>query len=323
MKRLILLPAFLLSVYTGIAQEKLKLINTVPLPAVRGSFDLMACDIGGHRLFLSAQDDHSVQVIDWQKGKLIRSLPGFNEPKWCFYDPETAFLYVATGKDGKITALNSHNFQIVKTYTFREKCNNLRYDAQTRQLFVGIGDTFGSIGIIDLRRQKIIGQIPLAGYPKQFELTSQRIYANVPGEGLVQVIDRKTSRIVASWKISPSNDNVPMALDREHQLLYIGCTGGRLVVYDVSCGKQADAISINKDADGIYLDPKRQRLYVSCGEGLIDIVGIEKQRLANIGQVTTRVGAGTSLFIHQLDRYVLALPQTSDQPAAIQIYQPM
>ncbi|MBS7565710.1 WD40 repeat domain-containing protein [Mucilaginibacter sp. SMC90] len=323
MKRYGLLLSFLLLTGAANAQEKLKLVRTITLPAVKGSFDLMAYDIGGHRLFLSAQDDHSVEVIDLQKGKLIKSLSGFNEPKWCFFDHETGLLYVATGKDGKVSAVDSHNFQTVKTYTFREKCNNLRYDAQTHQLFVGVGDTFGAIGIIDLRQQTIIGQIPLAGFPKQFELTAQCIYVNVPGKGMVQVIDRKTSKIIAKWKVSPLNDNVPMVLDREHQLLYIGCAGGRLVVYDVSSEKQAGSISIHKDVDGIYLDPKRQQLYVSCGEGFIDIIGVDKQRLASIGQLTTRVGAGTSLFIPQINRYVLAEPQTSDQPAAIRIYQPM
>ncbi|QJD96007.1 hypothetical protein HH214_09015 [Mucilaginibacter robiniae] len=321
MKIYSLLVSFLLLVSVANAQEKLKLINTVPLPAVKGSFDLMAYDNGHHRLFLSAQDNHSVEVIDLQKGRLIRSLPGFNEPKWCCYDPETALLYVATGKDGKVTALNTHTFQTVNTYTFREKCNNLRFDAQTHQLFVGVGDTFGAIGIIDLRQQKIIGRILLAGYPKQFELAAQRIYVNVPGKGLVQVIDRQTSKIIANWQVSPSNDNVPMALDREHQLLYIGCASGRLVVYNVSSGKQVGAIPIHKDVDGIYLDPKRQRLYASCGEGFIDIIGIDKQHWASVGQVTTRVGAGTSLFIPQINRYVLAEPQTTKLPASIQVYQ--
>ena len=292
------------------------------LSHVKGGFDLMAYDLRHQQLFLSAQDNHSVEVIDLKNNKQVKSLPGFNEPKWVFYHPETNVLYVATGKDGKVTAVDASTYKTIKVYTFREKCNNLRYDKTTNQLFVGVGDTFGAIGIIDLNTQKISGQILLAGFPKQFELTPERIYVNEPAKGLIQVIDRKSSKVIANWPVNSNKDNVPMAIDQVKQRLYIGCTTGKLLVFAINTGKEVNRITIPKDVDGVYLDEKRARLYISCGEGYLDVFGVKKNELMLIQQISTRSGAGTGLFIPAANLYVLAEPQTPLLPAALRVFQP-
>lgn len=74
----------------------------------------MALDNKGQRLFLSAQDNHSVEILDIKNNKPIRSLPGFDEPKWIVYRPESNRLYVATGNDGKVTVLDATTYSTVK-----------------------------------------------------------------------------------------------------------------------------------------------------------------------------------------------------------------
>jgi DNA-binding beta-propeller fold protein YncE len=309
----------------GNAQTKVQALiprDEIVLPDVKGGFDLMAYDFLHQRLFLSAQDNHSIEVIDLKYNKPIKSLAGFNEPKWVFYHPETNVLYVATGRDGKVTAVDAATYQKIKTYVFKEACNNLRYDKLTNQLFVGIGHTFGAIGIIDLNTHKISRQIPLAGFPKQFELTPDRIYVNEPSKSLIEVIDRKTNKVIASWPVKSDKDNVPMAIDRAKQRLYIGCAGGRLLVFSMTSGKELSRIAIPKDVDGIYLDSKRSRLYFSCGEGFLDVFSIQKDELSLVQQMRTRRGAGTGLFIPIANLYVLAEPQNEILPAALRIFQP-
>ncbi|MFA6084839.1 YncE family protein [Mucilaginibacter sp.] len=310
---------------SGQAQTKVQALipqDEIVMPAVKGGFDLMAYDSRHQRLFLSAQDNHSVEVIDLKNNRPVKSLPGFNEPKWVFYHPETNVLYVATGKDGKVTAVNAANYKTIKTYAFKEKCNNLRYDHRTNQLFVGVGDTFGAIGIIDLNKHKITLQIPLAGFPKQFELTRDRIYVNEPGKGLIEVIDRKTYKVVTTWRVNNHKDNVPMAIDQTKQRLYIGCTGGHLITLSMLNGKEVNRITIPKDVDGIYLDSNRARLYVSCGEGFLDAFSVKRDELSLIQQIRTRNGAGTSLLIPAANLYLLAEPQTDLLPAALRVFQP-
>jgi DNA-binding beta-propeller fold protein YncE len=174
---------------TVVANKTLLLTATIKLPNVKGGFDLMAIDTASQRLFLAAEDNHSVEVIDIKNKQLITSLPRFNEPKWIVYRPESNRLYVSTGGDGKVTVLDATTYKPIKYFSFKEKCNNLRFDSTAQQLYVGVGKTFGSIGIIDVKQDKIINEISLPGFPKQFELDGSRIYVNIPSKNSIEVID--------------------------------------------------------------------------------------------------------------------------------------
>lgn len=80
---------------SAIDTSALHLEKNIELPYVKGGFDLMAIDVKGQRLFVSAEDNHTIEVINLQTGKLDTSLAGFNEPKWVFYLPETNRIYVS------------------------------------------------------------------------------------------------------------------------------------------------------------------------------------------------------------------------------------
>jgi len=301
----------------------LKLSKTIVLPNIKGGFDLMAADITGKRLFVSAQDNHSVEVIDLEGMKPIISLPGFQEPKWVAYRPESNRLYVATGLDAKVTVVDTRTYKTIKSFTFKEKCNGLRFDPAKNLLYVGVGNTFGSLGIIDVTKDEIVGEIPLSNFPKQFDFVGDKMYINVPESNTVEVADLTSRKVIAAWPVKEAKENVPMAIDRVHQLLFIGCEPGKLVVYNLDTEKAIATVDISKEADGIYYDTKRAQIYVSCGEGFIDIIKqITADSYQPVSKIQTVAGAGTSLFIPELDLFILAVPQTDKNKAEIRVYQP-
>lgn len=300
----------------------LTLERTVPLPRVKGGFDLMALDVAGQRLFVAAEDNHTVEVIDVRAGRALASLPGFDEPKWVVYRPEGKRLFVSTG-DGRVTELDGTTCQRVRSYAFREACNNLRFDSTAQQLVVGVGKSFGALGLIDVAHNVKAGEIPLAGYAKQFELDGPLIYVNEPALNQVEVIDRRTRKSLATWPVASSTQNIPMALDRTHHRLFVACAPGRLVVFSTPGGKQIASLPIAADADGVYYDEKRARLYVSCGAGSVAVVqqqGPDGYRV--LQTLPTVKGAGTSLFSPALDLFFLATPQADSRAAALRFYRP-
>ena len=300
----------------------LALKSTVLLPDVSGGFDLMSLDIQG-RLFVSAEDNHSLEIVDLKNQTTYKSIPNLNEPKWSFYHPEKNRIYVATDGDGKVTELDATTFEIIKEFKFKEACNNLRYDPETRQLYVGVGKSFGALGVIDLNTDKVINEIKLSGYLKQFELDGKRIYANIPGKNQVDVIDIKANSVVETWPLKKSEENVPMTLDPINHRLFIGCEQGKLIVLSTQTGLPVADLIISKGADGIYLDKKRSLIYVSCGEGYINVI---KQINANhyqaVEKIKTVKGAATSFYSPLLDELFLAVSQSVNQSAAVRIYQP-
>ena len=115
-----------------------------------------------------------------------------------------------------------------------------------------------------------------------------------------------------------------MALDEANHRLFVGCRQpGRLIVFDTSTGKPVADLAISGDTDDLFYDAKRKRLYVSCGEGFVDVV---EQRDADSYQlrerIPTRAGARTSFFSADLDEFYLAMPLRGKQEAEIRVFQP-
>lgn len=306
---------------SSLASKALLLKSTIKLEAVKGCFDLMALDAKGQRLFLAAEDNHTLEVIDLKNDKPLVSLSGFNEPKWIVYHPESNRLYISTGGDGKVVVLNATTYKTIKSFSFKEKCNNLRFDSANQQLYVGVGKTVGAIGIIDTKHDKLLNEIPLSDFPKQFELDGKRIYVNIPSKNSVDIIDRSVNKVTESWPVTGSTENVPMALDKIHHRLFVACEPGKFIVFNTETGKSIASLSISKNADGIYLDQKHSLIYISCGEGFIEVL---KQKDADsylqVGKIKTVKGAGTSLFSSQLNQLFLAIPQTENTTAELRVY---
>ncbi|MGI9075492.1 MAG: YncE family protein [Bryobacteraceae bacterium] len=106
----------------------LVLIHTTPLPGVKGDFDHFAADIKGNRLFLTAEDHHSVEVFDLSSGKSLQSVGGFDTPHSILYMPEKKELFVIDGGDGTCKILSGENYKIVKTLKVGPEADSMVYE---------------------------------------------------------------------------------------------------------------------------------------------------------------------------------------------------
>ena len=105
------------------------------------------------------------------------------------------------------------------------------------------------------------------------------------------------------------------------RLIAVGLVVGFAVVITGGAG-EAD-IAICGDTDDLFWDAKRRRLYVSCGEGLVDVVEqTSADHYQTLGRITTAAGARTSFYSPELDRYFVAVPERGNQQAQIRIFQP-
>lgn len=187
---------------------------------------------------------------------------------------------------------------------------------EAAQLFVGVGKTFGAIAIVDAKTDKVLGQIPLANFPKQFEVEGDSIFVNVPAANHIAVVSRSTQAVIPTWPVAEAKGNIPMGFDRERHRLFVGCEPGKLVVFDTQAGKSVASLDVAPESDGISFDAKRRLLYISCGAGSLDVVRqLDADHYEFSGRVPTAKGAGTSIFVPELDRLFLAVPQRDGHPA--------
>src|SRR5215472_4606547 len=60
-------------------KSALKLVQTIPLPGVKGRLDHMGIDLDNRRLFVAATDNLTLEVVDLTSGTVNKSLTGFKD----------------------------------------------------------------------------------------------------------------------------------------------------------------------------------------------------------------------------------------------------
>jgi DNA-binding beta-propeller fold protein YncE len=189
-------------------------------------------------------------------------------------------------------------------------------------VYVGFGS--GGIAAIDPHDGKLIGQVAVAGHPESFQLDNAdtRMFVNVPDSGVVAVIDRSAMTATTTFPVSAARACFPMALDEANHRLFIGCRQpAKVVVLDTASGHVVTSFDTVQDADDLFYDAARKRIYVSGGEGFLDvIVESTPNTFTRMARVPTAPGARTSLFVADQNRFYLAVPRRDSQRAEIRVY---
>jgi hypothetical protein len=74
--------------------------------------------------------------------------------------------------------------------------------------------------------------------------------------------------------------------------------------------------------EDVFVDAKRRRVYISCGEGTVAIVEPRGDGYAELGRVRIISGARTALFVPELDRFYVAVRASGSEPAALWVMRP-
>jgi DNA-binding beta-propeller fold protein YncE len=311
------------AIHTG-ADEPLKFVRAIELRGVDGRIDHLAFDASTGRLYVAALGNNTVEVIDAKAGTHLRSLPGFREPQGIATVPEAKAVAIANGEGHGLQVLGAADYRPRATIALGDDSDNVRYDATEGRLYVGFGD--GALAAIGAADSRVVGEAKLAGHPESFQLerSGSRVFVNVPTAGLIAVIDRSTMRVTATWPVTSAKSNFPMALDEANHRLFIGCRRpARALVYDTTTGKETASFEIVGDTDDLFYDAARKRLYISGGEGYLDVVQDQGSgRFARIAHLPTAAGARTSLFVPDQNRLFLAVPRRGNQRAEIRAFEP-
>ena len=245
-----------------------------------------------------------------------------SKPTGVLYLPNLNQILVANGDDGTLKILDGAEFKVLKNVTSFDDADNLRFDSKAKLAWLGYGD--GALGVVDTATVKQIANVKLARHPESFQLEQlgSRIFVNVPDAKRVAVVNCEKRAVIATWPMEKFQANFPMALDEPNHRLFIGCRKpARLVVLDTDTGKPVTDLAISRDIDDLFYDLIRTQLYLSCGEGFIDVIrqrSPDKYELRE--RIPTRPGARTGFFSTDLNQFYLAVPQRGNQSAELRIF---
>lgn len=302
----------------------LQLEAKIALGDVRGRIDHMAVDLKRQRLFVAELGNNSVGIIDLPGQKVIRRIAGLKEPQGVGYDPSTDMLYVANAGDGSVRLFEGGDYEAAGKIELGRDADNIRVDAATKRVFVGYGR--GALAVIDPTTRSKVGDISLKAHPESFQIdpdTSQ-IFVNVPDARGIAVVDRVSQKQIENWPMADRGANFPMVLDPiRRQILVIFRTPAQLGVFSMKGGTPMAASETCGDADDLFIDAKRARVYISCGAGFLDVLEAKEGMYRRVARIPTVSGARTSLFVPEIDRLLVAVRASSGEPASVWIFRPM
>lgn len=192
--------------------SSIRLTDSQPLPNVGQRFDHMAIDINDQLVSVVDRGNNSVDVEDLITEGISHVIKGLNEPQEVYYVSQTNRLYVSNGGEGTVDVFSVKNYSLVKTLSFSQNsgdADNMGYDQSTGLLYVGCREENQSrIGIINTTSDTVVGSIPLNGHPESFQIDQNgtKIFINVPTANSIDVADKVTRTVVATWWPLPTDE---------------------------------------------------------------------------------------------------------------------
>jgi hypothetical protein len=320
--RSILLAGLIMASVAEAAEAPLVLEGKISLGTVTGRIDHLAVDLKRQRLFVAELGNDSLGAVDLAAGKLLRTITGLSEPQGVGYEPTTDTVYVANAGDGSVRILRGDDLAPIGRIDLGDDADNVRVDIPQKRVLVGYGK--GALAVIDPAKQIKAADFRLSGHPEGFQIDGggTQIYVNVPDAREIAIVDLPNAT-VRSVPTGGLHSNFPMAVEADAKrvlvvfrspptLMALSSSGWGVVAKADTCG----------DADDVFFDAKRRRIYVSCGEGAIDIFEPRGDGYERLAKVPTVSGARTALFVPELDRLFVAVRKASGEPAAIWVFRP-
>jgi hypothetical protein len=308
---------------TQTTDAPLVLEEKIPLGEVSGRIDHLSIDLARRRLFVAELGNDSLGVVDLAAGKVLRRITGMSEPQGVAYVPFADSIYVANGGDGSVRVLRGEDLAPAGRIELGNDADNVRVDAQRNRVLVGYDK--GALAVIDPASRAKIADIRLKAHPEGFQIdeTGIQVFVNVPDAREIEIVDL-ASQASRSLSTQGARSNFPMAIDRDARRALVAFRSPpRLIALSTQDGYPLAELEICDDADDVFVDPKRHRFYVSCGEGVVDVFEQQMSEYRRLARVPTLSGARTSLFVPELDRLFVAVRAQSTEPAAIWVFRPV
>jgi YVTN family beta-propeller protein len=303
------------------AADPLTLVAKIPLGDVGGRIDHMSFDPARRRLIVAELGNDTVGIVDVAARTVVARIPGLRAPQGVLYVPASDVVLVANAGDGSVRAFGGADYAQRGRLDLGRDADNLRLDPTGAAAWVGHGD--GALAAIAPATLERRGDVALKAHPEGFQVAGTRAYVNVPDAGEIAVLDLATATQVARWSVPGAHANFPMTLvDGGRRVTAVYRRPAQLVMFDAADGKVVARLPTCGDADDVFFDTRRGRLYVSCGEGAVAVLARNGDVLAELARIKTQSGARTSYFDTAGDRLYVAARARIGAPAAIWEFQP-
>lgn len=291
-----------------------RVVGHTDIPGYAGDFDHFAVDLKDNRLFLAGEDGGVLEIFNLRTGALIRSVPGFDAPHSILYLPDTGELVVIADHGSRV--LNARTLAVTRTLKLGAGADSMAYDAPRKRAYIVTGGKdvnmkTTALAEIDPYTGRAFGETPFDGDHTEalaVEQRGERIFINQTDKNLLDVVDKRTHRILARWKVREAEQNAPIAYDeRTHRLFVITRKPGKLIVMNADTGTTIQTFDAPARVDQAIWDPGDRRLFVCGGDGQLAVFEQDSaDHYRALPPVATPPASKTGIYVPSLHRLYLA-----------------
>lgn len=336
MRVLSVITAFIVMVGTALsacaqrsATPILRLAQSISLPGVTGGFDHFAYDPLRKRLFLAAEDNGTVEVIDLQKTVRVRSIAGFKNPHSILLrSGASTFLVTDSGPDAS-ALFDTSTFHRTTRLKLAAGANCILFNQKRKVVYVTaggdrVGEQDSTLQMVDPDTGKVLRSVTIDALhlqPMALDPRTGRLFVNLADKKKVGIYDQDSLKRIGTWRIPLGSGNSPIALDPEQRRLFVVASDpGILLELDADSGKLESSIATPLSSDDMAFDPASGRVFVP-GSGALSVYDVSTPgRIRLLQQVPTGKNGRTGLLFESGARFSVAVPAESGRAARVLIF---
>jgi hypothetical protein len=318
------------------AGPPLQLERTIPLGNIEGRLGHPVIDLQKSRLFIPAGAAGTVEVVDLNAGRVVKSIQGLSRPQSAAWYREFGRLYVTTRQDASLSIFDDQ-LNLIRKVALSATPDDVRVVRGGKQVLVSAGN---SILVLDVNGQNQ-GIIRFDSPPSAFLVApgGQRLWVNLPINRTIAIADLVSRIALRSYAATAQS----YALNADKKALNISVASGmnnglalddagrhvfiisrrppKLVVMDSDSGNIRDSRETVTDPEDIWYDPASRRIFITGTDPVIDVVNhTEADRYEPMARIPSAPGARTSLLVPEQNRFYVVAPKDGNKPAAVLVY---
>jgi DNA-binding beta-propeller fold protein YncE len=261
------------------------------LEGTHGKFDFLAVDVIGRRLLAAHTGNESLDVIDLDERKLIKSVPT-GAAQAAAVDVAGKRYLVAVSNPPQVVIVDRMKLEAGVKIPLPGPADLLAFDWKSGAVYVDHDDG-QDLWVVSPSQAKVTDTVALPGDGPEdlcFSVTMEQLFQCMKKGDLVAVIDVGTGKVVAKWPTAPASAPHGMfSVNDVHGFLVAG-GNGKLVLMSEQDGHVISSTDIPPRVDQICYDRELHRVYCASGTGQIAVVKLEAGKLTKLGEVPSSEG---------------------------------
>jgi YVTN family beta-propeller protein len=258
-----------------------------------GGWDYLSVDPAAHRLFVS--HGNRIVVIDTQQDTIAGEITDTPGVHGLTLASDLGRGFVANGGDNTVSIVDLATLRTIKKVSTGADPDTIAYDPAHHVVyaFAKAGKTATAF---DAKSGAIVAEFPLGGTPQATVVDARRgkVYVNLQDKNAIAVIDTASRKLTDTWSIEPGQNQSGLAIDLEHQRLFVGCRNKLMVMVDATNGKVLAQVPIGAGTDSSWYDSGSKLAFSSTGEGTVTVAREDSpSTLTTVQTLTTRPFART------------------------------